>query len=872
MKNTCKRLLALLLAATVVFSGMIMISADDTTEAQTVVDAINNLSKNIVTFHNCDATGNVVNINSGNNTMALAENQGVDGGNAIKFQKNSADVKEHTPAFRNADGVDTTNATAIEFDIYLSSGITFADGGWANFCVQSGYANESDSNRYIKIGIADTIKTWTAGQWNHVSIDISKEAAKANIAKQIAIRFYKIFAGSASDYFMIDNIVVSGSKTVTYADKEAIEAVAASYNALTDAQKALVTNAATLEGYQAMVQQVESNAKTVSDAIAALPATSDITLNHETDIVAARDAYTALTDEEKTLVNNLNVLIAAEEKIQQLSTPEMKAKVVVDAIAALPAVNDITLGDEATLQQVRDAYDALTQEAKDLVTNLAVLEAAETKLATLKADTSAAREMEAKIAELTKTTTVYNNCDATTDAGGMDIAANINSGGVSRTLCTDNQTEGTGSIKTQKLASRSDDPEHCIGFRGDIIDASQYTTFEFDLYVSAGMTIDISGGYDYLLLHSARVNVADQSQLAKIDIKSLIGACTAGQWNHIVVTLPALTQGSEVLQATIRFGKTMFGDNNQYLLFDNLCFVANKEITYNDKAAVETLKAQYDALSDNAKAMVSNVSLLNTCLETLNAIQEKVDAFNQGVDALPAPSDVTYNDIEPVIQLKAIYDSLDSTAQESCNYDAFALVETVANGLLNALIEDFNAAWNAVPGLSAFGLEHAATLQEAMSIYDKLPKTTQDELALADNFMVYSARLESLQRVQDVMDAIDNLPGTDAIAPSDATVINDAKAAYDALSADEQSAVTNSDVLFNALDVLDAILNRLMGDVNGDNKVDAGDALDVLKHAVDKLDLTNVQKQVADVNKDGKIDAGDALEILKKAVGKPACF
>ena len=53
-------------------------------------------------------------------------------------------------------------------------------------------------------------------------------------------------------------------------------------------------------------------------------------------------------------------------------------------------------------------------------------------------------------------------------------------------------------------------------------------------------------------------------------------------------------------------------------------------------------------------------------------------------------------------------------------------------------------------------------------------------------------------------------------------------------------------------------------DVNGDGKVDANDAKEILQQAVKKKART----KKADVNGDGKVDANDALEVLKKAVRK----
>lgn len=66
------------------------------------------------------------------------------------------------------------------------------------------------------------------------------------------------------------------------------------------------------------------------------------------------------------------------------------------------------------------------------------------------------------------------------------------------------------------------------------------------------------------------------------------------------------------------------------------------------------------------------------------------------------------------------------------------------------------------------------------------------------------------------------------------------------------------------LQVFDAIPK---GDCNFDGKANAGDALYILRHAVEKENDV-FYEEVADVNGDGKIDAVDALQVLKFAVGK----
>ena len=58
------------------------------------------------------------------------------------------------------------------------------------------------------------------------------------------------------------------------------------------------------------------------------------------------------------------------------------------------------------------------------------------------------------------------------------------------------------------------------------------------------------------------------------------------------------------------------------------------------------------------------------------------------------------------------------------------------------------------------------------------------------------------------------------------------------------------------------------GDVNGDQKIDAKDALEILKFAVGKAQLTPEQQAAAEVDGKEGINAKDALEILKFAVEK----
>ena len=80
-------------------------------------------------------------------------------------------------------------------------------------------------------------------------------------------------------------------------------------------------------------------AESVEVKITALGDTSTISLDKSSDVMGIRDAYDALTAEQKELVTKLEILTAAETKIEAL-----KAAADVDAkIAALGEVSSLWL-------------------------------------------------------------------------------------------------------------------------------------------------------------------------------------------------------------------------------------------------------------------------------------------------------------------------------------------------------------------------------------------------------------------------------------------------------------------------------------------------------------------------------------------------
>lgn len=132
----------------------------------------------------------------------------------------------------------------------------------------------------------------------------------------------------------------------------------------------------------------QAAAEPVIAEIAALPAKANIKLSDKSAVVQARAHYDALTDAQKALVGNIAKLTEAEQTIAELETQaaldEQAAAPVRDEIASLPAKADIKLTDELAITSARAHYDGLTDSQKKRVGDIGKLTDAEDMIRDLK--------------------------------------------------------------------------------------------------------------------------------------------------------------------------------------------------------------------------------------------------------------------------------------------------------------------------------------------------------------------------------------------------------------------------------------------------------------------------------------------------------
>ena len=187
---------------------------------------------------------------------------------------------------------------------------------------------------------------------------------------------------------------IDGIGEVTLSSSSTIKAARSAYNALTADQKKQVTN-------YAVLQKAESELSDLQKADAVVTKIKNIgtvTLKSESKIKQARTAYNKLTDKQKTLVTNYDVLEKAEKDLADLKAADQVSKNITN-------IGTVTLESEDAIKEARTAYDALTDAQKELVSNKDVLEEAETTLKELK---DAKDADDAKVAATPKSITLSN--------------------------------------------------------------------------------------------------------------------------------------------------------------------------------------------------------------------------------------------------------------------------------------------------------------------------------------------------------------------------------------------------------------------------------------------------------------------------------
>ncbi|MBQ6873681.1 MAG: hypothetical protein IJO24_05195 [Clostridia bacterium] len=159
-------------------------------------------------------------------------------------------------------------------------------------------------------------------------------------------------------------ILINAIGVVSLDSETKIKKAEEAYNKLSDEDKEKLTN-------EDILDKCRTSYKKITAAYNAINNLGSISLDSESEVVKARSSFADCSDEEKKQVTNLAVLEDAEKRLSELKVQEV--------MTAIENLGEINLESGSRIQNVRKLYEELLPNEKELVTNISVLEQAETK-------------------------------------------------------------------------------------------------------------------------------------------------------------------------------------------------------------------------------------------------------------------------------------------------------------------------------------------------------------------------------------------------------------------------------------------------------------------------------------------------------------
>lgn len=556
-----------------------------------------------------------------------------------------------------------------------------------------------------------------------------------------------------------DKINAIGEVTYTSTSKIKIDLARAAYDALDDELKASVSNYAVLTAAEARYAELkgdQEDAAAVAPVIAKINAIGKVTINSKSLIEAAEAAYAELTESQKALVTNYDVLVAAraayDELVQAQQGDQEAAQAVIEKINA---IGTVTLESEAAINEARTAYDKLTASQKALVTNYAVLTNAESTYAALikqQADEAAAKTVEDLIAAIGEVTVekeeqiiaardAYNaltsdqkrlvsNLSVLTDAEAqLSILKNdflFEDAATGITLRADSGVLPADTVMTVKSI-----------VSGDIYDAILAKGYSAIRLYDIALT---SGGVETTPSKSVRISVpqfaantavfavSEDGTLTPVEavLENGVFTFTSDNAGMFVVAQSKVYVNTDALREAIAaFEKLNPSD------YDEITF-AKAEVAY--RAAKAELEANYELTAANQRKVDAAAAALNDAVAQLRYLPADISQLNDALYAAKMLNADNYLDFTAVTAAIAAAEDFLAGEYDISNQaeiDALAQAITDAVAALEFAPADFTAIDNAlekVPAdLSGYTEESVAALNEAVAAAQEAKNTITRE-------------------------------------------------------------------------------------------------------------------------------------------------
>ena len=560
----------------------------------------------------------------------------------------------------------------------------------------------------------------------------------------------------------------------TLADLASIQAIRADFNNLTDAQKLMITNVQLLINAENALQGLQAE---IDAVIALINLIEDpVRIADQAAIDNARDAYDALDPLQQALVSNYQDLVDAEEALADLYAG------IQDIIAGIDGLPDpLRIADLATVDAIRVSFNALTLEQKGLVTNIAELTAAEN---TIDALIDEVNRVKALIAALGDPILLADETDIEDAREAFDA------------LTTEQQ---------------------------GLIDNVDVLTSAEDDYQTLLDEIDVVNG----LILALTTPTTLASEDAILAAREAYDALTVEQQGYVLnySTLTTAEADYQILVDEVEAVKTLI------IALETPVMIAHED-------DIEAARAAFDALTLEQQGYVTNVSTLTNAETDLATLYAEIDSVNAMIEALNDP--ITLEDDLAVSEAKEAYDDL--TEEQQGYIVDFPVLQASIN-TIGVLKADINAVIALIIDLDTpTTISQEAAIEAAREAYDEL---TTYEKTFVTNYQDLVDAETDLATLYEEIDAVNQMmiDLNNPITIADETAILEARDAYDALTAEQKTFVLNLNDLVMAeadLAMIKAKINsviQLIIDLNDPIRIADEEDIEAARAAYDALSV-----------------------------------
>ena len=265
--------------------------------------------------------------------------------------------------------------------------------------------------------------------------------------------------------------------------------------------------------------------------------------------------------------------------------------------------------------------------------------------------------------------------------------------------------------------------------------------------------------------------------------------------------------------------------------------------------AAAAARSALDALSKDEQAKVSNLAKLEKVEAAIKGFRA-IDDVRAQIDALPDAGKVTLAERDAVKAAQDAYDALSAEQKEYLTFAQVAKVTALAKRIAELEAAPIKSVEALIDAIGTVTLDSKSAIDEARKAYDKL---TAEQQAKVSNYATLTAAETTYAKLvqdkadQDAADAvIAKIDAIGTVTLDSKSAIDEARKAYDKLTAEQQAKVSNYATLTAAettyaklvqdkadQDAADAVIAKI--DAIGTVTLDSKSAIDEARKAYDKL-------------------------------------